>query len=106
MLTINTKEFENALLKCSKFAYKKASLKVLQGVRVEYLDGICTMTATNLSDTIIIKLNSAISDSNIAFILMDIASINKVSKFFTDNISFNLDGNNILVSSGNKIIKF
>ena len=105
MLTINTKEFENALLKCSKFTYKKAALKILEGVKIEYLDNICTMVATNLENTIIVKLNSAISDSNIEFVLMDIASIGKVSKFFTDSISFDLDGDAIAVSSGNKTIK-
>lgn len=105
MLTINTKEFESALSKCSKFIYKKATSEVLRGVRIEYLDNICTMAATNLENTIVVKLNSAISDSNIEFVLMDIASIGKVSKFFTDNISFDLDGDAIAVSSGNKTIK-
>lgn len=104
MLTIQTKDFDNAMKKCMKFVQKKAMLPVLANVKVEYKNNLCTMSATTLQDYICVNV-PGIADQDIAFVFSDTVAINKSIKFFDDTIGFELEEDKVVATSGNKSVK-
>jgi DNA polymerase III sliding clamp (beta) subunit (PCNA family) len=104
MITIQTKDFENAAKKCMKFIGKKTTLPVLANIKVEYKNHVCTMMATNLENFICVNVPCK-ADSDIAFVFSDTIAINKAIKFFGNEINFEISENKLIATSGNKSVK-
>ena len=102
MFTVDTKEFKTALESAKKFMTKKSSLPILDNVMVDYNNGFCRVTSTDLENTF--EKWISYQGDVFAFTFGDIPNFLKAIKYFDSTIIFDLIGGKVKCISGNKNI--
>jgi DNA polymerase-3 subunit beta len=100
--SVNTFEFKKALSKVEK-GLRKSVLPVLENIKLEVTDGICSLYSTDLNQFIVTNIDAFHCSGSCKFIFSDTKTAFKAMKFFTDDIiDFNFENDIVNLKCGNK----
>jgi len=103
---VNAKEFLEAITKAIKVNKTKSSiLPILKEVKIQFANGVCTITATNLEQWGVFSISA--NGDNFTFVPQNTNSIVKACKFFDNDLIFDYDEDKNIVelSSNSKSCK-
>jgi len=100
---VNASEFLKAITKVSKVLPKKSSFKILEEVKVEFIDNKCIITGTDIEQIIISEIEA--NGDNFSFVFKDTNLIIKASKHFDSDLEFVYEDDKIILNSNGKSCK-
>ena len=101
--TVSATEIKEALRKVATITKERVALEVLKGVLFEFTSDTCYLTTSNLNQSVTSKIKSKGDSFKFVYFLVD--ELCKASKFFKGDVSFELEGDKIIIESNGKKIE-
>ena len=102
---VNAKEFLEAITKATKVNKGRQTLPILEEVKIDFINGKCIITTTNLEQWGIFSISA--NGDNFTIVPQNTSSIVKACKYFKGDLTFeyNEEKNIVKLSSNNKSCK-